>query len=131
MPCHSPAALQLPGCPSAAYSTPDGACLIALFSHDDESYLKVYHWTSFGSKDGFDFKLPNMTITSMATSLHYRNHVHLMACNPYDSACLSIKLNITCEVTEFMFREKGADARDKRHNRSTKNNCLIDCHADV
>ena len=132
MPFHRPAALQLPGCPSVAYSSPDGACLITLFNHDDGIHLTVYHWTSFGSNDGFDFKLPDDIITMpAASSLEHRGNVHLLACNPRDSTCLSIKLDITCPVTEFMFRKKGACARGDGSNRSTKNNSLIDCHADV
>jgi hypothetical protein len=129
---HRPASLQLPGCPSAAYSSPDGACLIALFKRDDEFYLTAYHWDSFGSKDAFDFKLPDSIInTPVASSLDHRGNIHLVACNLHSSTCLSVKLDITCQATEFMFHEKGTNTHDTRHNRTTNNNCLIDCHADV
>ena len=128
---HRPANIQLPGRPSAAYSSPDGACLITLFKRDDEFHLRAYHWDSFGTNDGFDFKLPHtITVTPAASSLDHRSNIHLVACDPYNNACLSVKLNITCQATEFMFHEKGANTHDKRR-RSTKNNSLIDCHADV
>ena len=126
-----PAALQLRGCPSAAFSSPDGACLVALFNHDNKSYLMAYHWGSFGSQDGFGFELPNNTVRPTVSSIDHRSNVHLVTCNVHDNASLSIKLDITCQVTEFMFHEKGVNIHDKRHNRSTSNNCLIDCHADV
>lgn len=127
-----PGSLRIPTCPLFATSSPDGACLLATTVEDGATYLRAYHWTSFGSKEGFKFEVPsNAADSQLISSLYQRGCVHMMILDTDQNACVSLGLNITQEVTEFMFKAKGSTAMNEKDGPATSHNCLIDCHSDV
>ena len=126
-----PASLQLDERPAATYSTPDGSCLIAFFHRDRQLLMRAYHWTSFGSHDGFGFEIP-MPVDApvLVTSFGQRNSVHLVTIDPSTYSCCSLVMDITRQVTEFQFREK-TSRRSAKVEKKTFHNSLIDCHSEV
>jgi hypothetical protein len=129
-----PASLSLPELPTAAFSSPDGACVILSFPKTSEPFVvKAYHWSTFGSTQGIALDISPMegqdfTITSMV----HRGSVHMLELDLTSSTCNSIALDITKKVTEFIFKERGSRNFPISGTASgTMHNCLIDCHADV
>ncbi|KAF5388164.1 hypothetical protein D9615_000204 [Tricholomella constricta] len=126
-----PASLSLPHIPTAAFASPDGACLLLLYP-TESPVLRAYHWATFGSTSGIplDISLLNgrdMVLTSMAN----RNSVHLLELDPVSNCCQSIALDITKKATEFMFKEKGSRNHSSSRTAGSVCNCLIDSHAEV
>ncbi|KAF8473615.1 hypothetical protein JB92DRAFT_1908858 [Gautieria morchelliformis] len=65
-----PATLHLIQQPSAIFSTPDGACLVAVERDQKRFHARVYHWASFGSNAGLVVNLADIQPTSFGiTSL--------------------------------------------------------------
>ena len=133
-PCR-PATLQLRFPPELVWSTPDGACLLALDGKGDERIpgLQCFHWSFFGSNDGINLELPqHFTIGSpcSVTSVGHRNSLHFVYLQPENNACRSQALHITHKLSQYAFKSQNAryqqDTRIKTHN-----NSLIDCHAEV
>ncbi len=132
----SPATLQLPAVPSAIHAAPDGSCFLAMYHANDSDIgsIRAYHWTSFGSSEGIDVNVPEPMLTlkdAVITSLMSRNNVYLLALDPPEHALRSVAFTITRKVTEFTFKEKGGSLGRHGRDQSTRNNCLLDCHADV
>jgi hypothetical protein len=67
------------------------------------------------------------------SSLMTRNAIHLISLDIDGHRCRSVALDITSKVTEYKFQKKGSRSSQNAvaHAPSTKNNCLIDCHAEV
>ncbi|TDL23180.1 hypothetical protein BD410DRAFT_721351 [Rickenella mellea] len=127
-----PASLQLPTSPHAAFSSPDGSCLIALFKESGVTRVVAHHWNSFGSKAGFPFDLPDdLKDAELISSVVQRSNVHLLGISLRQGTCNSRRLKITRQTTEYTFHEKGIQTRRELSRQSTMHNCLIDCHADV
>ena len=130
-----PATLQLRTPPELVWSTPDGACLLALDRKGEERIpgLQCFHWSSFGSNDGIDLELPQnfaIGIPCSVTSVGHRNSLHLVYLRPEDNECHSQALHVTHKVSQYAF--KSQNAHSQQHNRiRTHNNSLIDCHAEV
>ncbi|KAF8469341.1 hypothetical protein JB92DRAFT_2838483 [Gautieria morchelliformis] len=61
-----PATLHLIQQPSPIFSTPDGACLVAIEQHKDLFCARLYHWESFGSNPGLEVDLPDIQLTSFS-----------------------------------------------------------------
>ena len=60
-----------------------------------------------------------------------RGNVFLMGLD-VDAQCVkSIAVDITRNVTEFMFKERGSKHPSKKSTRQTVNNSMLDCHAEV
>ncbi|KAI6157189.1 hypothetical protein BKA82DRAFT_4325642 [Pisolithus tinctorius] len=128
-----PATLNLYHVPSNVYSVPDGSCLLISYDHGAGHALAAYHWTSFGSTEGIELNIPDLPIGKpfVVTSLISRTAVHLLWLDFSTHRCQSYALNITCRITEFMFREKVGRSWSKRAEKITAHNCLVDCHSEV
>lgn len=126
----SPATLELPCPPSATYSTPDGSCLVALFTQDgNDPSMRVYHWVSFGSgHEGFAFELPiRSKQTPIISSLDKKEDVYLMWADKQSHACKSVAMIINGQMTGSQLRVKGKKVLSRR----TFHNSILDCHSDV
>lgn len=131
MRCHTsrPSTLRLETTPVAAYSSPDGACL--LLSYPGKQLI-AYHWSTFGSTEGIALDCSSLPADDfILTSIVNRNSVHLVGLDPENHLCESIALDITKKVTEFTFKERGAKFSPENGGHSTVHNCLIDCHSDI
>ncbi|THH11646.1 hypothetical protein EW145_g511 [Phellinidium pouzarii] len=127
-----PAVLQLPATPLSTFGTPDGSCLAAIFDQGSNLSLRVYHWASLGSHEGFSFDFPELFgHTPLISSLDEKKNIHLIWLNLKDGSCRSIGIDITCQVTEFQFREKNSKNTTHDEQRRTAHNSIIDCHSDV
>ncbi|TDL23181.1 hypothetical protein BD410DRAFT_839090 [Rickenella mellea] len=127
-----PAVLLLPSCPSAAFSSPDGACFITVLKSLETSHVYAHHWSSFGSGQGFHYDISgSLDKVHMITSLGQRNNVQLLGINIQTGTCQSIRMDIKRQITEYLFRERGAREFQVGNGRSTMHNCLLDCHSDV
>ncbi|THH22123.1 hypothetical protein EUX98_g8249 [Antrodiella citrinella] len=127
-----PASLQLLCQPIAIHSSPDGSCLVTTECDSGGQYLRVYHWTSFGSTDGICLDLGEMPAhSSILTSMDNPSQMHYVGMDVDAQRCNSLALDVTRRVTEFMFKEKGGRAERTVDNRATAHNCLIECFADV
>lgn len=127
-----PASLELSSLSKAVFSTPDGSCLISLEeTRDGISFLRAYHWNSFGITTGgipLDLPGPNWdhcTVTSMGS----RSNVYLAVVSSSKNVIQSVRLSITNKISEYMFRPRGHDS--SKSGVSSRHNCLLDCHADV
>ena len=133
-PCR-PATLQLRSPPELVWSTPDGACLLALGGKEEERIpsLQCFHWSSFGSNDGINLKLPQaftLGIPCSVTSVGHRASLHFVYLRPDENSCHSQALHVTHKLSQYAFKSQNV-----RHHRDTRikthNNSLIDCHAEV
>src|SRR5882724_819140 len=61
---YRPAPLQFLVKPLAVFSSPDGACLLAIEREEQLCRIRVYHWASFGSTDGMVLEIPDASSTS-------------------------------------------------------------------
>ncbi|KAI0317532.1 hypothetical protein OF83DRAFT_1171919 [Amylostereum chailletii] len=126
-----PATLQLQHVPRTIYSTPDGACFIALMEAETGPALMAYHWSTFGSTQGIIVPVPDFPLeNAVATSFVNRSSVHIMGLDLDRRTCRSIALDISQKATEFTFTQKGLKAKQNEGPQSL-HNCLIDCHSDV
>lgn len=127
-----PASLIMPQLPTAVYSSPDGACLLVAYSVDTKSHLIAYHWSTFGSTNGISLNIADPVVEALVlTSFVTRSSVHLTRLDITASLYKSVALDITKNVTEFMFKEKNSRADPSTEASPTIHNCLINCHADV
>ncbi|KAI6035782.1 hypothetical protein EDC04DRAFT_2880315 [Pisolithus marmoratus] len=128
-----PATLNLHYIPSSVHSTPDGSCLLVSYDHSAGRSLTAYHWSSFGSTEGFELNIPGLPVDEpfVVTSLISRAAVHLLWLDFTARRCQSYALHITRRVTEFMFREKVSRSEPKRTRDATAHNCLVDCYSEV
>ena len=127
-----PASVNLRQIPHNVSSTPDGSCLLVSYTADSSATFVAYHWSTFGSTDGVS--LGSLDVPSPSTSIitsFNRRSIHLMGLDLKNGLCISITLDITRKITEFMFKEKGVRPDCRRTSGDTLHNCLIDCHADV
>lgn len=124
----------MPSVPLAAYSTPDGSCLILLNQRlaSGTLSLRAYHWSTFGSGDGTSLEFPGFTAESViVTSFVKRSIIHVVGLEE-NLQCHSCILDITKKMTEFMFKEKDARPLAVGHQLGNSiHNSLIDCHAEV
>jgi len=127
--------LQLHSPPELVWSSPDGACLLVLDGKGEGSIpgLRCFHWSSFGSNDGIHLPLPQnfpIDTSCSVTSVGHRSSLHFIYLRPDENACYSRALRITHKVSQYAF--KSQSARHQRDARTTtRNNSLIDCHAEV
>ena len=128
-----PATLHFSQQPSNVFSTPDGACLVAIEKDEGPLRARVYHWASFGSGPGIVFYLPDIHPTSVGiTSLAQRKVVHALMLSTSSHTLQSMSFHITQQSSEFLFRpEDGKDDANRRKDAFTKHNSLIDCHCDA
>ena len=134
IPLTRPASLSLPELPTAAFSSPDGACVILSFPRTSEPFVvKAYHWSTFGSTQGITLNIsPMQGRDFVITSMVQKSCVHMLELDLHSNKCNSIALDITKKATEFTFKEKGARNSPIDGTISgTVHNCFIDCHADV
>lgn len=124
--------MDLPQLPLAAYSTPEGSCLLLLNRLDNGLSLRAYHWPTFGASEGITLDFPEISAKSLVvTSLVSRNVVHIVILSE-DHQCRSLALDITKKMTEFMFKERASRKSGSGDaSEGTMHNCLVDCHADV
>ena len=129
-----PASLNLHRVPTAVHSSPDGSCFLTVTSDGTSTSTIAYHWSTFGSSDGFPLAIAeawagdgDLTITSLVR----KSAVYLLKLDLSAHTCSSVALDITRKVTEFMFREKNSRGTLSRDARRTAHNCIIDCYADV
>ncbi|KAF7982845.1 hypothetical protein HWV62_25812 [Athelia sp. TMB] len=127
-----PATLQLAQVPTAAYSSPEGSCLLIAHAEDASAKFTAYHWGSFGSTEGIPLDIPPLSVENapILSSLGRRNSVHLIILDVAGHQCRSYALDITRKVTEFMFQQQGVSTAS-RTAPSTLHNCLIECHTEV
>ncbi|KAI0250873.1 hypothetical protein BJV78DRAFT_1393001 [Lactifluus subvellereus] len=124
-----PASLQLPSLPSAIMSSPDGSCLLVLYS---EPSLTAYHWETFGSTGGIPLDVQAFPLQgAVLTSMVGRARVFLVGLDVDAGSIRSIALDITKKHTEFMFKENVSQTTSKNTTRHTLHNSLLDCHAEV
>ncbi|KAI5122457.1 hypothetical protein M0805_008768 [Coniferiporia weirii] len=127
-----PAILQLPASPMSTFGTPDGSCLAAVFDQGNGFSLRVYHWASLGSHEGFSFYFPDLPgQVPLISALDEKKNVHLIWMDLKDNSCRSSGIDITCQITEFQFREKNSKNTTQSDQRRTAHNSLVDCHSDV
>ncbi|KAK0189051.1 hypothetical protein F5146DRAFT_693680 [Armillaria mellea] len=128
-----PATLSLDSLPRAVYSSPDGACLLLAYPHEDQTILQAYHWNSFGSSHEITLQLPTgFSNDCILSSFVNRNSIHLIALDEQSQSCSSIVLDITKKITEFQFKEKGGSRASRVEGQgSTRHNSLIECFSDV
>ncbi|KAA1477854.1 hypothetical protein DENSPDRAFT_625472 [Dentipellis sp. KUC8613] len=128
-----PASVTLQSRPSKVWSSPDGSCLLALTHQDSVPTLTGYHTSTFGSSTGLSLDLPDLPIDDVTlTSFVNKSTVHLLALDASSHTCKSVALDITSNVTEFMFTEYGGKGKKGHHgDHSTAHNCLIDCHSEM
>ena len=127
-----PASVDLRQIPHSVNSTPDGSCLLVSYTANSATTFVAYHWSTFGSTDGVSLgslDVPSPT-TSILTSFNRRS-IHLVGLDLGSGLCMSVTLDITRKITEFMFKEKGVRHDSRSKSGDTMHNCLIDCHADV
>lgn len=123
----------MPQLPTAVYSSPDGACLLVAYPVGTESHLIAYHWSTFGSTNGISLYIADVAVAEVfvLTSFVIRSSVHLARLDITANLYKSVALDITKNVTEFMFKEKNRRADLSTEANHTIHNCLIDCYADV
>ncbi|KAH8114640.1 hypothetical protein DFH11DRAFT_1764593 [Phellopilus nigrolimitatus] len=127
-----PAILQLPAPPLSTFGTPDGSCLCAILPQDNGLSLRVYHWASLGSHEGFSFDAPTaLGQLPLISAFDERKNIHLIWIDLKDNICCSVGLEITRQITEFQFRKKHYKNSAQGEERRTLHNSLIDCHSDV
>ncbi|KDQ16740.1 hypothetical protein BOTBODRAFT_53828 [Botryobasidium botryosum FD-172 SS1] len=129
-----PARLTLKHTPERVLSTPDGSCLILVETYESNLTLRAFHWASFGSNaKEHVFSLKGHGATSFSiTSYAHRSCVHFLCLCPESQKCWSYALDITKKVSEFSFRANGnGEGGQSNLDKAARNNCLIDCHADV
>jgi hypothetical protein len=125
-----PASMQLQTLPNVVYSSPDGSCLFVLHTHNSEPSLIVCHLKTFGSTGGIALNVPEFPLEgAVLTSMVSRGRVFFLGLDINTQAVKSVTIDITKEVTEFTFKEKGT--KHTRNTRPTQHNCLLDCHAEV
>lgn len=123
--------------PLSVHPSPDGTCFLARFGHDNASSIRAYHWATFGSNDGIHVDADLSTDLSIfgngvtLSSLVNRSSVHLILYNFKAENCNSIVLDITKKATEFMFQERLLYQHTNQPQRSTVNNCLLDCYDEM
>lgn len=130
---YRPAPLQFLIKPLAVFSSPDGACLLAIERENHLCRVRVYHWASFGSTDGIVLDLPDAASTSFGvTSLGERNVVHVLMLSQLHHTCYSASLHISRATSEFLFR-----AQDERDHpivigqQHTRHNSILKCHSEM
>ncbi|KAK0202722.1 hypothetical protein DFS33DRAFT_1436579 [Desarmillaria ectypa] len=129
-----PATLSLGSLPRAVYSSPDGACLLLAYTHEDQTTLQAYHWNSFGSSHEINLQLPTgFSNDCIISSFVNRNCIHLIYLDELSQSCSSVVLDITKKITEFQFKEKGGNKTShvEGSDSSTRHNSLIECFSDV
>jgi hypothetical protein len=128
-----PASLDLHHVPIDIHSSPDGSCFLVVTSDGTSTSIIAYHWSTFGSTKGVSLPIAEWAGDSklVISSLVRRSAVHLLKLDLPAHTCSSVALDITRNVTEFMFREKDSGSALSKDARLTLHNCLMDCHADV
>ena len=125
-----PASIQLQTHPNAIYSSPDGSCVLVLHTHNSGPCLTAYHLQTLGSTEGIDLDIPEFPLDgSVLTSIVSRGRVFLLCLDIHAQAVKSIAIDITKQVTEFMFKAKSN--KQTPNTRPTQHNSLLDCHAEV
>ncbi|KAI9455179.1 hypothetical protein BJY52DRAFT_1224795, partial [Lactarius psammicola] len=84
-----PASVQLQTPPNYVYSSPDGSCLLILHIHDSWANHLCVSFETFGSTEGIALDVPDSPLKAPVLT------------------SMSIAIDITKKVTEFMFKEKG------------------------
>lgn len=124
--------MELSHVPSAIYSSPDGSCLLVAHPIDAGTHFTAYHWSTFGSTPGISLGILDIPLPHAAVLTSFnRRSIHLVHLDTETNRCLSVTLDITRKITEFMFKEKGARSNLQGDTDSTIHNCLIDCHTEV
>ena len=128
-----PASLNLRYVPTAVHSSPDGSCFLAVTSDGTSASITAYHWSTFGSTNGFPLPIADWTGDNnlAITSLVRKSAVYLLKLDLLSHTCSSVALDITRKVTEFVFREQSSRGASSRDTHLTAHNCLVDCYADV
>ncbi|EJD00191.1 uncharacterized protein FOMMEDRAFT_112544 [Fomitiporia mediterranea MF3/22] len=127
-----PAVLQLPWLPSRTFTTPDGSCFGAIRLQDDTATIRMYHWASLGSHEGFAFDFPGVfTAPPVVSAFDELKNIHLFFLSVGDNSCRSLCISITRPATEFHFREKEDRSTTYSETKKTLHNSLVDCHSDV
>jgi hypothetical protein len=129
-----PSILNIDGMILSAASTPDGACLFVKVETTGSVGIRCFHWASFGSNQGIDIPWPEQVPTTSSlviSSVGHRSIPHLIFLHLEESLCCSLLVQITRKTSEFSFRSDRSTGRDGAARRETKNNSLIDCHAEV
>lgn len=67
----------------------------------------------------------------VVSSLGVRGGVHAISLSVRDGRCISQHLRITNKTSDFSFREQGQGVAKHGPELVTKNNCLLNCHAEV
>ena len=131
---HRPAALQLPHPVVSASATPDGSCLVVLERLGEQTALRAFHWTSFGSNNiGYPCALSMADSSSFSlTSVKTRSIIYAtFTVTSADGAGLvSQRLRISKEASEFQFRANQASHRETLSS-PAKSNVLLDVWNDL
>ncbi|KAN0136209.1 hypothetical protein V8E53_006069 [Lactarius tabidus] len=127
-----PASIQLQSLPSAIFSSPDGSCLLVLQTQNLGKSLTAYHWETFGTTSGISLEVPEFPLEgAVLTSMGSRGNAFLMGLD-VDAQCVkSIAVDITRNVTEYMFKERCSKNPSKKGARQAVNRSMFDCHAEV
>ena len=130
-----PATLQLKSPPELVWSSPDGACLLVLDEKGEGNTpgLRCFHWSSFGSNDGINLPLPqdlDIDTSCSVTSVGHRSSSHFIYLRPDEHACHSHALHITHKTSQYAFKSQNTYYQQNSRI-MTRNNSLIDCHAEV
>src|SRR5271170_1180490 len=99
--------IPLGNIPHAAFSTPDGSCLVVLDSHDGMVRLRCFHWSSFGENPGVEIPLPpwvSATTRMAVSSIGHRDGVHVIFLQPEINCCSALSLTITRKSSAVAFR---------------------------
>ncbi|KAI9443823.1 hypothetical protein H4582DRAFT_1807697 [Lactarius indigo] len=127
-----PVSIQLQSLPNAIYSSPDGSCLFVHHTHDSGPSLTAYHCETFGSTGGIALDVPEFPLESaVLTSMVSRGRVFFFGLDTSSQAVKSVVIDITKEVTEFSFKEKGSKYAWDSGTRHTQHNSILDCHVEV
>ncbi|KAA1477855.1 hypothetical protein DENSPDRAFT_933970 [Dentipellis sp. KUC8613] len=128
-----PASVQLQRLPVKVWSSPDGSCLMLLTKEGSILTLTGYHTSTFGSSAGIKLDISDLPSDDFAlTAFVNRSSVHVLGLDASSHTCKSVALDITSNITEFMFTEYGGKGADGGHEDcQTAHNCLIDCHAEM
>ena len=115
---------------SSVHSTPDGSCLLVSSEseHGAKHMLTEYHQNSVGAREGTKLNIPDLPVgeSSVVTSLISRSSVHLMWLDSSAHKCQSYALDITNQITGFMFQEKVSRGPPNKKTNSSAHNFLID-----
>ncbi|KAI9443812.1 hypothetical protein H4582DRAFT_1039790 [Lactarius indigo] len=127
-----PASIQLQSLPNAIYSSPDGSYFFVHHTHDSGPSLTAYHCETFGSTGAIALDVPEFPLESaVLTSMVSRGRVFFLGLDTDSQAVKSVVIDITKKVTEFTLKERGGKYPWDSGTRHTRNNSILDCHAEV